>query len=472
MSQQLRSLIVVAAGIVMGLISDRAAFGVELVKYEQARTPLPSSAEAWQSLPPASVGSGEPLPAWARALAGTLPQTTAAMLELDYFYRTTPQFSALERGLIRLAAARVNRSYYGWEHAEQELWNGGLTDVQRGDLLQGRTTGLSESQRLLFEFATQLSLAGRDITDEQFEQLHKQYDDGRMVGIVLLTAYANFQDRLVHALALPLEENGSLAPLEIRFTESTPGGSLTKPVERPPIPADSTVEIRKPDWTDAPFAQLQSRLEAQRQREPRIHVPDWDEMLARLPKGLYNPDKPLRIRWSRLVIGNQPQLGPAWIKCLRVFGKESGQNRAFEESVFWVVTRELRCFYCMGHCEMLMEVGGLKPAEIAERTRRMADGDWQEFSASERAAFSLASVMTRAPSAVTDDDLARVRTAMGQERALDAVWWIARCQFMTKVSDAFQLSLERDNVFKDFEPPKETPMPAASTPSSGSSRKE
>jgi len=39
---------------------------------------------------------------WARALSETLPQTTAAMLELDYLYRTTPQFSALERGLIRL----------------------------------------------------------------------------------------------------------------------------------------------------------------------------------------------------------------------------------------------------------------------------------------------------------------------------------------------------------------------------------
>jgi hypothetical protein len=244
--------------------------------------------------------------------------------------------------------------------------------------------------------------------------------------------------------------------LKVRFTNSTPGGSLTNSAERPPIPTAVDIEFRRPDWTDFSFSQLQARLEAQRAREPRIHVPDWEEMFPRLPRGLYHPDRPLRIRWSRLVVGNQPQLGPAWIKCLRVFGRESGQNRAFEESVFWVVTRELQCFYCMGHCEMLMEVGGLKPDEIAERTRKMAEGDWSEFAAAERAAFSLAAILTHAPWSVTDEDLAALESALGKERALDAVWWIARCQFMTKVSDAFQLSLERENVFKDFEPPKET----------------
>lgn len=444
-----------------GLLGANHALGQELRSYRSPRIPVLTSAEAWKFLPPATIGSGEPLPIWACALAETLPQTTAAMLELDYLYRTTPQFSPLERGLIRLAVARVNHSDYGWNYAEQDLFKAGLNDIDRGDLGHGKTAVLSEQHRLLFEFVTQLARAGRDISDEQFEKLHTLYDDEHMVGIVLLTAYASFQDRLVHALSLPVGEDNTDEPLEVRFEDSTPGGSLTKPAERPSIPSDATVEIQRPDWSDFSFAELQSRLEAQRRREPRLRVPDWDEMFPRLPEGLYHPDKPLRIRWSRLVIGNQPQLGPAWVKCLRVFGKESGQNRAFEESIFWVVTRELRCFYCMGHCEMLMEVGGLKSDEIAKRTRRMADGDWSEFSPAEQAAFSLASVMTHAPWAVTDADLTRAQVALGRERALDAVWWIARCQFMTKVSDAFQLSLERDNAFKDFEPPKEDPKTSA-----------
>ena len=441
--------------IVLGTILTYSAWGEEYMPHDSPRIPVPTSDEAWRNLPEATAGAGEPLPIWARALSRTLPQTTAAMLELDFLYRTTPQFTPLERGLIRLAAARVNRSDYGRNYAEQELRSSDLTEGELAELSHGKTTSLSERDRKLFEFATQLSLAGRDITDEQFEKLHADYDDEQMVGIVLLTAYANFQDRLIHALALPLEEPEPLEPLKVVFRESTPGGSLTESAERPPIPDSSAGGIPRPDWTDFSFETLQARLEAQRQRDPRLHIPDWEEMFPRLPQGLYHPDRPLRIRWSRLVIGNQPQLGPAWIKCLRVFGRESGQNRAFEESVFWVVTRELRCFYCMGHCEMLMEVGGLKPDQIADRTKQMADGDWSEFTPAERAAFALASVMTRSPWAVTDQGFSQLQSALGPERAVDAVWWIARCQFMTKVSDAFQLQLERDNVFQDFEPPKE-----------------
>jgi alkylhydroperoxidase family enzyme len=85
----------------------------------------------------------------------------------------------------------------------------------------------------------------------------------------------------------------------------------------------------------------------------------------------------------------------------------------------------------------------------------MADRQWSTFTPAEQATFALASRMTTTPWAVSDQDWLRVVSMLGPERALDAVWWISRCQFMTKVSDAFQLQLERDNVFADFEPPKE-----------------
>ena len=54
----------------------------------QARVPLPSDSEAWQFLPKVEQGAGQPLPVWARALARSLPRTTAAMLDLDRLHRT------------------------------------------------------------------------------------------------------------------------------------------------------------------------------------------------------------------------------------------------------------------------------------------------------------------------------------------------------------------------------------------------
>ena len=48
---------------------------------------------------------------------------------------------------------------------------------------------------------------------------------------------------------------------------------------------------------------------------------------------------------------------------------------------------------------------------------------------------------------VTDEDIAHLKRAFGPDRALDVIWWACRCHYMTRVADAFQLPLERENVF-------------------------
>src|SRR5262245_14948506 len=71
------------------------------------RVPLLSDAEAWRRLPEATEGAGKPLPAWARALAGALPRTTAAVLELDYLQRARSPLGPALRAKMRWVAARA-----------------------------------------------------------------------------------------------------------------------------------------------------------------------------------------------------------------------------------------------------------------------------------------------------------------------------------------------------------------------------
>jgi alkylhydroperoxidase family enzyme len=97
---------------------------------------------------------------------------------------------------------------------------------------------------------------------------------------------------------------------------------------------------------------------------------------------------------------------------------------------------------------MLLEVAGLNQDAIAERTRKLADGDWSGFNADERVAFAFARKQSKAPWSVTDADIRQLTEHFGKERALDLIWWTCRCHFMTTVADAFQLSLERENVFQ------------------------
>ncbi|HEV3023514.1 MAG TPA: hypothetical protein VGX76_13665, partial [Pirellulales bacterium] len=88
---------------------------------EAARVPLLSDAEAWERLPQAEEGAGGPLPAWARALAGNLPRTTAAMLELDWRHRAVSPLDPILRGKLRWTVAQANRCQYGTRYAVADL---------------------------------------------------------------------------------------------------------------------------------------------------------------------------------------------------------------------------------------------------------------------------------------------------------------------------------------------------------------
>jgi len=103
---------------------------------------------------------------------------------------------------------------------------------------------------------------------------------------------------------------------------------------------------------------------------------------------------------------------------------------------------------------MLLAVAGLDEDEVAERCRKLSEGEWSEFSTAERTAFVFAHKQAKTPGSIDSGDLERLIDQFGRERALDVIWWSCRCHFMTRVADGFQLPLERDNVFQPPKPPE------------------
>ena len=101
----------------------------------------------------------------------------------------------------------------------------------------------------------------------------------------------------------------------------------------------------------------------------------------------------------------------------------------------------------MGHSEMLLAVAGLKQDEVAARVRRLAAGDWSGFPPAERAALELAYKLSRDPAGFAAADRAALVRVFGGHRAADLVWYVAWCNYMTRVADAFQLPLEKENCF-------------------------
>jgi alkylhydroperoxidase family enzyme len=334
---------------VPGLAGDRpgdpAPGTVPAARTHRARVPLPTDAEAWRFLPAAERGAGQPLPAWARALARSLPRTTAAMLELDRLHRTRSPLDPLLRGRMRWVAADANRCDYSRATAEADLRRAGLDDAGL-KALSGDHSCLPDAERAALAFARTMTVSADTVTDAEVARLKSCFGDRKLTAMVLLLAYANFQDRLLLALDLPIEPGGPLAPLELRFAkekEAPPVPPRVKPSGRPAPFAPEHVD--DPEWRALAWEDLQGSLSAQRSTPGRIRVPSWDEVKRVLPPGYPVPKYPLRIQWSLVCLGYQPELAAGWSACTNAFREEAKQDRVFEESLFWVVTRTIHCFY-------------------------------------------------------------------------------------------------------------------------------
>ncbi len=295
-----------------------------------AHVRLADDAEAWQRLPAAVRGAGRPLPAWARALAATLPRTTAAMLELDFLHRERSPLEPALRARLRWVAAHANHCRYGETYAEADLRRVGVDEAAIRELA-GNSVNLSSPDGAALAFADKLTRAADTVTDDEVARLIGQYGEAQVVALVLLVAYANFQDRLVLALDLPLEENGPLAPLDVRFQSAPLGARLAVPRAAAPLAAARSAEREADeDWAALALPDLRKEMDRQRARPPRIALP---------------PQEAEGALWGHVCRSYQPELAGAWSAVARAFDAEAEQDPVFEQSLFWVVTRSLQCFY-------------------------------------------------------------------------------------------------------------------------------
>jgi len=319
--------------------------------------------DCWRRLPPATEGAGQPLPVWIRALAVTSPKLAAAMIDLDYAQRAESTLPPKLRAKLRWIAANANRCEYAKAYARADYVRAGGRAEDIDDLLH-RLDTLPEPDALALKLVRQLVESAYTVTDSQVARLVELYGDKHVVGIVLVAAYANFQDRLLLALGASVEPNGPLAPVRVRFLKPVPpakpaegkkeasSDKSSKPAKRkasPPAknPPKVPERVDDPEWTSIPFESLQDRLSHQLgRRQARVRIPDGEAVLKNIPAGVPPPDDPeMLIRWCRLNYGYQPRLTAAWLGALDVFHDESDLDMVFHETMFWVVTRSLQCFY-------------------------------------------------------------------------------------------------------------------------------
>ncbi len=319
-----------------------------------ARVPVLTDEEAWKKMTFVETERGRQLPVWIRALAVSLPKTAAAMIDLDYAQRMESTLPPLLRAKLRWVAADANRCAYAKAYARFDYVRAGgkAEDI---DALPKQMDKLPKEERIALQLVKQLVEAAYTVTDEQVADVVKIHGEKQTVAIVLVAAYANFQDRLLLALGVEVEPDGPYLPIKVSFPKPVkkapatedkkekPKRIVSPPAKEPPPVAE---KLDDPEWTALSFDALRQRLDKQiARRQARVRIPDWEAVRAQLPPEMPKPDKPIRIKWSLLTYGYQPRLSAAWLGGLRAFRQESDLDPVFHESMFWVVTRSLQCFY-------------------------------------------------------------------------------------------------------------------------------
>jgi hypothetical protein len=253
------------------------------------------------------------------------------MLELDYLHRAGDALPARLRGSVRLAAARALRCSYGESVALADLRAAGAGEDFIG-ALTAEPPNWPDDVRPVMAFAFTLTRAGQEVSDAQVAELIDRYGEKQVVAMVLLLAYANFQDRLTLALRIESEPDGPRPPLDVKFVRRRlEAVALVPPRRQPAIPAGPD-HAPPPGPTDHPLglAGIETALAQQRCRLPRIRLPESDPGVN---------------RWGLVGQTYQPELATAWSACTQAFGEESDQDPVFEQSLFWLVTRTRQCFY-------------------------------------------------------------------------------------------------------------------------------
>jgi hypothetical protein len=249
------------------------------------------------------------------------------MLELDHRHRAHSPLPPKLRARARWVAADALGCAYSRTTAAADLLRHGGSSADL-HALAGDLAGLPEAERWALIFARKMASDPHRTTDEEVARLVQAYGEKQVVALILLLAHANFQDRLLLALDLPLEADGPLPPLAVRFAPVALGANLAVRRRPPPThPAPPPAPDR--EWGGLDFPSLLREVEKQRTRQPRIHL----------------ATRPGDIHWGLVCRTHQPELAAAWSLCRRRFGAEANADPVFEASVFWVVAHARQSYY-------------------------------------------------------------------------------------------------------------------------------
>jgi hypothetical protein len=202
------------------------------------------------------------------------------------------------------------------------------------------------------------------------------------------------------------------------------------PVEKGGKPSRTPV-VRRPALESR--AAVEKDLQACRKRVPRLPLVEDAKARALLPEDW--PKGPLP-QWVRL-LANFPRHGRARILSLHAAEVQGSLKPLLRAQVSWILARQDRAWYALGEARRRLRQLGWSDDRIYQ-----LDGDWKEFSAAERALFTLARNLAATPMVLTDRDVAEALKLTGPHEVVQLITYTTNRAFFQRLTEAAGLRLE------------------------------
>jgi AhpD family alkylhydroperoxidase len=422
-------ILIMAVGAAQAQGTAQSAKPVQQVQHASSRLELaPLTSTVLQQLrsedllEPAATGR---IPNYLRAMASTMPNATAPLAHLvktALYGGTLPPETRMAMGL-RIAA--IHRNAYVAAHLKRLLSAraGGPAIISA---VQDNTPAkLSPQMRLALRYAEQLTRDIYGVSDGDFAEVRRFYNDSQIVDLTMMVSFFNYFNRLCQGMNLPLE-SWVAQPV-------APGTALasiyTAPQARVALISDEEFRVfgnvvSPPAPASAPAPATVTNTSNEKASAPKTS------------NGLG-----IKIANSQRAMSRVPDFSSAWFGYWSSVRQSATLDRPLLLQVSFAVSMVNGCRYCVLH-----QVQGLRRAGVDMEKLVAMKKDDAALTARELTAVQFARKLTRDAASVTDADYRTLEAEFGRQGALEVLLQTSAFNFMNRFTDGLRLPSEDEAI--------------------------
>src|SRR4030095_6331173 len=177
----------------------------------------------------------------------------------------------------------------------------------------------------------------------------------------------------------------------------------------------------------------EAALAEARKRTPRL--PLVDESKAREALGVDAPQRPRP--QSVCVVANFPVSGQRLISSTQFADEKGDLSPLLKAQVSWIIARQDRAWYSLGQAQRRLKALGQTDDQIFG-----LDGSWDQFSARDRALFTVAKNLAASPVVLTDEEVVAAVKLAGPRDVVQMINYTANRASFDRITEAAGLQVE------------------------------